>query len=527
MTTDDSATRTAERPRGWSVVEAVALLGLIAVTILGYRDFVDLHPTDEVAYQRAGRALFEGDASLGALAWAPVFSFFYGVLDLLWSNEWGFLQDAVHLGTRIAAVFSAWWAVRGILSPGAAFLAAAWWSCSIPFVVTTVHPICNVYLFTAVLHFLAVGCFARRRIVCGLVMLLLAVLNRAELAPWLITFALVLALRRGSWGGHGSRRVFVLAVAALACAVPVFHWVAPAAQARSWMVFSQHYASGWAERHKSFERAPMEYNQEITGASFPSATSVGGALIENPSESLAHLWHNVTLLPAVVRGALFSPMVHMETVGVVLVIMLLFLAILGLGRPPPRDEVRDVELEWALRLSLLTLPIMLLVRSRMDLLLPNVIVVTVILGRLATRGLIRVKLKIPGTAPAMLVLAGVAVMPRLFPVDRADVLPIREAVSVLAAQTAAQTTSESRLYASFSHQLLFLSGRPSAGVELRAGRSESGPASARPGDVLLLTRYDVILHGAGLASWMATVGGGDWRLDHGGLGVWVFRRRAK
>jgi hypothetical protein len=513
------------RPPRWAIVEGVTLLVLVMLMFKGFTASVDLHTTDDANYHRLGRSLLDGVVTNTTLIWSPVYATVYGLFDRAWDSQtMGFLQDFFAVGITIAALATMWWTLRAMLSASASFLAVAWWATASPFVLRSTQPHTSVYLFTAVLYLFAIGCFARRWHATGLVALCLAAINRLELIPWLMGVAVYFA-----WRGRGGTRRWAFSAVLLATALILQTSMSTAGRSRSFFAFSQNFAFGWSQRAEDFSRDPLIYHEEITSQSFHDATSIGGALLDNPTAFAEHLWHNVEELRFTLGMTFFDPMPHVALVSWALVAAVLLLATLGIlrPRPPTWSEPPPIpsELRWVLLLSLLCTPALILLLPKVVLLLPTLVLVTIPVARLVARGCAALRVRLPAVVPALAVLATALLVPRPFPSNRARPQPARESVALVA--EAARAAPIPRLIASDPDSLILLAGaEPNSTkcVVLSGDGVASAVAESAPGDMLLMTYADPFVHGKGLQPLFDSLFRGQWSLTQSGLSCWAFVR---
>lgn len=506
-------------------IEGAALLTVLAVGLVGFAGFVDLHVADEVGYQLAGRRLMTGDVSGRDLAYAPVFSLAYGLLDALAAAPGRLLQDWMLPLASLGSTAALWWAMRGLASPALAFFVTAWWIVSTPVLATDLLPRCNVYLFSAGLVFVAVGLAGRGRPRAALVMLAIAAFNRVELAPWLALVAGISAQRRcvSRWFGGGAT--------AVAVAVLAIHATVPEARARSWLVFSQHFAVGVAERDPeplgALARSPMIYHEEITGRTFGSADSLATALPAAPAAFFEHGLGNLVVLPGALVHAFATPCVHLPWLCSALLAAVGALGILGLlRRAGPSAAPSEPFARTMLWTSGVCVLVSLLVRPRGELLLPCFPAVALGVGVSAARGASVLTRGSSGVLAGFRVTALVAAalaLPRPFPADRAASTPFREAVALLESEPD-RPGDRSTLFGGFAAHLLFLAGRDAVGHEFQTPCGVAETGRTRIGDRLLVISYDVAFHGPGLQAWILAITAGGWRLAASGLDVWLFER---
>lgn len=229
----------------------------------------------------------------------------YGPLYAVWYRVLGALEpDPVHLYTfnwvvlqlALPALLYALSRRSGAPRLAAGLVTIAWTLTR----AVTIWPF-NVYFSTAILAVGAVATtFTKDRLV-ALTMLAIttavASFARPELAipgMALVAAAILWSLARAL----GSRRPRALGaavgiVATIAVLVAIFG--SPIGGGRSYFAFQQHYAWHRVEAEK-LDVDPMTAYQPIVTASFPHATSIAGAALENPSAFAWHVGYNARLL---------------------------------------------------------------------------------------------------------------------------------------------------------------------------------------------------------------------------------------
>jgi hypothetical protein len=280
-----------------SSVELVVLVSLVAWVLWAFPRCLDLHPADEAGYEAVGHALLRGDASRLGLAWSPLTSLAYAALQPF--RAWGVFPADVWFVAVFAGSTAACYVAMRQLAPRAAFVVAALW-CGCPPVLQFDGGmrLPSVYLSGAMLLFGALAAFASRRFVLGCVLFFLAALNRSELAPWLVAFALGCTLLRPA----GVRRELALGVVAAATLLLVAQVASTEVRAKTWMAFYQHY-----EQAHAVEGVPSSDSfvqvAPVVRETFGEADGLLAAVRAQPAAVLEHVLHNLASIPSGLIGA--------------------------------------------------------------------------------------------------------------------------------------------------------------------------------------------------------------------------------
>lgn len=501
------------RPTAWTVAEALGLAAFLAVSLSGFTSFLDLHLTDEAAYAERGQRIWAGRLSADWVIWSPLYSTALGAIDRSLADSPLFAQDLMFVFVSAAAVLALWWALRGMVGATPAFLAAAWFASSDQILGTGIGARCNLYLFNATIVFLSYGCFARQRHRVGLLLLLMAALNRAELLPWLLSVAAVCAWR-------GTHRRWALACAVAAVTFAGFLALHPLGKARAWMNFTQHYA--WtrnADADPSVLVVDVAQSDRVVAEDFPGVSSVGEAIASKPDLIFEHVAKNAAVLPDAVVTSIGDPLPHLLPDGVALGISVA-LAALGLitlkGRRPPRTVVLVAVL------SLAVVPLVLFLRPRADVfsaLLPPILASGAALVAGGWEILSRIaRVRAPAWLPAVLLIAVAALLPRPFPDGSDRAMPFREAAPLMR-----DLAPGRRVIGTFASRLRVVTRTGGRALDLHVDQGPE-PADARPRDLFFVYSYDLVLANPLRQRWLNDLDTSRWKLVHGGHTVWVLER---
>lgn len=377
-----------------AAVEGCVLVVLQAVLIWGFAGWSDLNVQDDAQYMRQGLLLFEGRFSEVDYAWSLPLASLFALLHGL-GVPVRFQPDVISVGCACASTLAVWWALRKLIAPTAACLAAAWWAGS----AQALHlQAANSYALGLALGCLAIGLVARGRYSWALGVLVLASLNRGEVSVWLACGGVFWLIGRRS-GRLNLPRVTAWAFAGCGGLLFVLLNYGWKARNRSWFAFRRHFQWGHPQG-------------ATTADAFPGAASLPQALQADPSAFLEHIARNLLELPQQLLRLVFdawgwAPPVHMAALT-----SLLLLALLGALRclrPQQRalptttrsDAQRAAVLLLAAAPAVLLVSVLLLPRP--PLLLPVLPLALFALFGLATVGLR--SLALPRQPPAPLLLA--------------------------------------------------------------------------------------------------------------------------
>jgi hypothetical protein len=297
----------ASAPRAPHVaLDFLALVALQALLLQGFQDHVDLHPADEVSYQRQGMRLLAGDVDRDMLALAPVYSAAYGLLQLL-PLRGAAAQDTMGVLLAFASSLSLWWALRPLLPRPASLLVAAWWSASLLLLANPTR----VYSFTAVLATLAVGFAARSRGNRALLCLGIATLNRPELLPWLLVAAAGLGVL--AWRRRARRGQLGAATAVAACLGLLVLLDRPELRHRAWFTVRWDFAAHFDTKDTvSYRDGEAQTRADaIVNDAFPGCRSLGDAIATNPEAVVEHVGRNLRWLPGNLADLLGQSWFHL------------------------------------------------------------------------------------------------------------------------------------------------------------------------------------------------------------------------
>lgn len=521
---------TTPRPRRQSVLlEVLAVLSFQALTLLGFRDHVDLHPADEALYQRRGQCLLDGEFDEGTLVFAPVYAAAYAPLRLL-PLRGDAIQDTMGVLVVLATALSVWWALRALLPAPAAVLGAVWFGALLPVLASALR----VYLFTAMLTTVALGCAARGQTNRAAAALALAALNRPELLPTLLLACAGFALL--AWRRRQRRRLAGAVVVGTAGLALLLAMMRPELRHRQWFTFRWDYAAHFAPKDDvSYDEGVVRTRADaLVADAFPGCRSLPEAARTNPGAVLGHVGRNLRLLPGNLWDLLANPWWHLPAfrTGALVFVGLAFAAGLLSLRAVREHRRADVPRTWnaAAAVVLLAMPVLLvplvLFLPRPDYLMPLAVPLLVLLAWPIARSgtVLWMRTGLPGEAAVPAAVAAVAVLalavPGPFVRPAAARCPNRDAVALLARH---DVPADATVFATTAEGLRTLASGSFRAVELAALLvGEATPPADRP-SFLLVGPADIL--GAAAERVVALALDPRWSLVDAGSECWLFARR--
>jgi len=421
-------------------LEAAAIVVLQACLLRGFTNQLAVNPVDEARVLYQWPAILVGHWSEVNLAISPVVSTVYALLRAIIPSVQP-LSDVVFVGCAIGSPLAVWWMLRAVAPFPAPWIAACVWATAEPvlhFEQLAVRP--TTYLFSNVIYITALGFAFRGRRVWALSLGLIACANRAEFTPWLLLTVLMTAWL--SWRRRRLSPAWIAAVV-LTAGFFVFQQVHPSCRGRFWYSFQQHYGLGAAERlgwedtSRGFHEGPA-----VTDANFPGVGSVVEAAKVNPREFLAHLLHNIALVPGAMSSVLLGITYPVSPTRWAFLLAVGLLACVGLWRGRRWLGVRlrrlPVEGRVASAISLYVMVVLLVVRPKESYLFPFLTLWLPLITLLAWAGwrslgsIARsVRRWRVGVVLVVVVLVAAPFLPRRFPVIAGEHRGVRETLLAL------------------------------------------------------------------------------------------------
>ncbi len=366
------------------VLQLASLWVITLLMLQGFRQVLDLHVGDEAHFLQCAKDMIAGDLAAGQLASGAVHIALYAVLLGLGAGG-AEAQDAMVVLVHGLTATAIWWALRPMLRPATATLAAAWFAVSYPWLIAPI----KLHLLSAALTFAAVGTAARGHRIAALAILALAACNRPELLFWLAGAAFLLALH-----GHRAKdarlRRWSVAVFAAACLATIGSASWEPARQRAWTVFGMHY--GLADPRAMVAAADAGAARRLAAA-FPGADSVAEAAMVNPAAMARHVGSNLLQVPRHVIDVVAHPLGHAPVVHGIVTASAAALAVIGLltvvlrrgERRESRTEETLLPMVFMTTAALALIPL-LVIRPRVEYLLALTPGVFFGLGTLARLG---------------------------------------------------------------------------------------------------------------------------------------------
>jgi len=499
--------------RAWTIVALLLLAAATARGLAGFPAHLDLHPADAVGYMRNGAQLFEGRFAPGLLAWAPISSALFGLLDAVGVPALA-QQDTAAVLASVLDVLALFWLLRGWLGRAPAVLLAGLWATTRLVLqregVTLPPP---TYLIGAALAFATAAAAQRGRHALGLLLAVCAAFERGEVASMLLLGGVAFA-----WFGRRRRRARVAWLyAVVGLAMLVFQQLHRPCADRGWYAFRQHYTGALAARGAAVEGSSFTLPDVTIARDFGDASSPLGAVLANPGAIATHAWHNLLDWPrmfaSIVRPFDNAPAWSWGAIGA-LAAASLFAAAFRRRRCARLLRRRGPWLAAASAAALATLLWSLLLFPRSGLQLYAVPLVALVVG-VALRALL-------GDGPrarwaALLVVAvAAAAWPRPYAHDAPDRLASRAAARMLARHAWADGQRACMLHA---NQMIRFAGlhsplRPVPLNGLRSGHStpqQVGEAFAASGaNLVLIAPTDFAKIGDAAPFLLAELGSDRW-----------------
>lgn len=398
------------------------------VLIWNFWNHVDIHIVDEVNYYYRGYMFLRGELSALSLAWGPLYCVAYGLLDLLPLGD-VLPLDVMNVVVVMGSPLALWWFLRAVYPAPLPVLAAAWWGAS-PLLLNSGEVMALQYVYVCGLSLLALsaGFLVRGRPRLCAAALVAACLVRIEYSAVLIVAGGLLLVFGRRWSRASVIRtgwLLVLPGLALAAIAVVHRGIGE----RSWLAFRQHRALvAWrlAGAPKTAVGAhPFGAPDRWIQRDFPTATSIGEAVRENPAAFLGHVRHNIDELPAALGQLFLQGHAHFQGLRLAALICAVVLLLAGViscrGQLRRLFPTRRLEPWLLLGGGAVTAPIALMFKCRAELMLPLLLLGTCAAANLVLAGSRLLKLQqIPGArwlrvGLPMLVLTAAAAGPAVFP----------------------------------------------------------------------------------------------------------------
>ncbi len=309
-------------------LETAAFLAVLVTTVIRSVTTSDLVFGDETSYLRAG-LIFAREGVAPAFTGGGLYSDTYALLSFVIPDEVG-LYFAGRALSAVTFVLGVWLATRLLAGPFLAWPAGA---------VTAALPVTYTWPGVAGLAagfvVLSVALVVRFRSLALYGLATASAWLGAAARPeyvWLATFMsaatvgwVVYLLIRRRDSTRVSQMIGSLAGAVVVPLVLISFHGNPFASSRSWVAFSQHFAL----RNARPGEDPWLEAADVVSRSFPNASSLPQALIENPTAVLSHVFGNAQDLGAAIQSqvlGLSGTVVSLLTLSMAVALGLSFLA---------------------------------------------------------------------------------------------------------------------------------------------------------------------------------------------------------